>query len=118
MIDVRDNLSSSLPTADRGQTGSGWPPELMTEEELIVFLRVPEVSKAKDWRKVISNLKRMYDLPRIHICGRPLYPLEAVREWIRRHTTAGGKMMIYGGPGPRRMSGGPTRVVNQHRERR
>jgi len=62
-------------------------PELLTEEELIVFLRVPEVSKSEDYHNVIENLKRMHDLPRIHICGKPLYPVEAIREWIRKKTT-------------------------------
>lgn len=64
-------------------------PELLTESELIEYLRIPEVSKAKDYRNVISNLKRMYDLPRIHICGQPLYPREAIQEWVRKNTTEG-----------------------------
>ena len=63
--------------------------ELMTEEELIDFLRIPEVSKAKNFSNVVENLKRMHDLPRIRICGRPLYPREAVLEWIRKHTEQG-----------------------------
>lgn len=58
-------------------------PELMTEEELIVYLRIPEVSKAGDYHNVVANLKRMKDLPCIHISRQPLYPIEAVREWIR-----------------------------------
>jgi hypothetical protein len=57
-------------------------PELLTEEELIRFLRIPEVSKAKDHHHVIENLKRMHDLPCIHICKKPLYPFEAVRRWL------------------------------------
>jgi hypothetical protein len=64
-------------------------PELLTEEELIVFLRIPEVSKSEDYHNVIENLKRMHDLPRIHICGKPLYPLEEIREWIKKKTRAG-----------------------------
>lgn len=64
-------------------------PVLMTESELIEFLRIPEVSRAKDHRNVIDNLKRFHDLPRIHICGQPLYPLEAIQEWIRDNTTKG-----------------------------
>ena len=62
-------------------------PDLMTEEELIVYLRIPEISKSKDHKNVIENLKRMHRLPRIHLCGKPLYPREAVREWIKRKTT-------------------------------
>ena len=61
--------------------------ELMTEGELIAYLRIPEVSKSQDYHNVIENLKRMHQLPRIHICGRPLYPREAVREWIRQKTS-------------------------------
>jgi len=64
-------------------------PELLTEEELIRFLRVSEVSQAKDAHNVVENLKRMHGLPRIHICGKPLYPLEALRKWIRERTTRG-----------------------------
>jgi hypothetical protein len=63
--------------------------ELMTEDELIVYLRIPEVSKSKDYHNVIENLKRMQQLPRIHICGKPLYPQGAIREWIKGKTTNG-----------------------------
>ena len=58
-------------------------PELLTEDELINFLRVPIVTKAKDHGHVIENLKRMHDLPCIHICKKPLYPLDAVRRWMQ-----------------------------------
>jgi len=64
-------------------------PELLTEEELILFLRIPEISNATDYSNVVENLKRMHDLPRIHICGKLLYPREAVKEWIRSNTTNG-----------------------------
>jgi hypothetical protein len=64
-------------------------PELLTEDELVVFLRIPEVSKSGNYHNVIENLKRMHNLPRIHICGKPLYPLEEIREWIRKKTTDG-----------------------------
>ena len=64
-------------------------PELLTEKELIIFLRIPEVSKSKDYHNVIQNLKRMHDLPRVHICGKPLYPLEAIREWVKEKTENG-----------------------------
>lgn len=57
-------------------------PDLLTEDELIEFLRIPEVSKAKDHHNVIENLKRMHDLPCIHICRQPLYPTGAIRKWI------------------------------------
>ena len=57
-------------------------PELMTEDELIQFLRIPIISKAGNYRNVIYNLKRMHDLPCIHVCKQPLYPLNAIRRWI------------------------------------
>jgi hypothetical protein len=56
--------------------------ELMTEDELVQFLRIPAISKTEDYHNVIVNLKRMHDLPCIHICKHPLYPLAAVRKWI------------------------------------
>lgn len=56
--------------------------ELMTEEELVVFLRIPLISKANNYHNVIENLKRMHGLPCIHICKQPLYPVEAIRRWI------------------------------------
>ena len=57
-------------------------PELLTEEELIRFLRIPEVSRAKDYGYVIENLKRMRGLPCAHICRKPLYPRKSVMEWF------------------------------------
>ena len=68
-----------LPNGSGGFTPC---PELMTEPELIVFLRIPEISNAKEYSNVIENLKRMQNLPCIHICKQPLYPLEAIRRWI------------------------------------
>ena len=64
-------------------------PELLTEDELITFLRIPEISKSQDYHNVIENLKRMHDLPRIHLCGKPLYPLEGIRAWIKKKTSYG-----------------------------
>ncbi|MCP4707599.1 MAG: hypothetical protein GY869_03155 [Planctomycetes bacterium] len=64
-------------------------PDLLTESELIEYLRIPEVSKAKNYHNVIDNLKRYHGLPRIHISGQPLYPLEAIQEWIRNQTAKG-----------------------------
>lgn len=57
--------------------------DLMTEEELIDFLRIPCVSKAKNQKHVIENLKRMRGLPCLHISHQPLYPREAVMKWIK-----------------------------------
>jgi len=58
-------------------------PDLLTECELIAFLRIPEISKAENYHNVILHLKRIHDLPCIHLCRQPLYPLEAIKEWIR-----------------------------------
>ena len=63
--------------------------DLMTEDELIVYLRIPEVSKSKEYHNVVENLKRMHQLPRIRICGKPLYPRGAIKEWIKRKTING-----------------------------
>lgn len=57
-------------------------PELMTEEEVINFLRISLISKAEDYHNVIENLKRMHGLPCIHISKKPLYPLNSIRKWI------------------------------------
>jgi hypothetical protein len=64
-------------------------PELMTEEELIVFLRIPLISKAHNYNNVIEHLKRYRDLPRIRICNKVLYPTQAIQQWIERETTNG-----------------------------
>lgn len=58
-------------------------PTLLTEDELIRFLRIPETSKARDFHNVIENLKRVHGLPKIHICGKTLFPLEAVKKWLQ-----------------------------------
>ena len=62
-----------------------WP-ELLTEQELVEFLRIPEVSAASDYHNVIEHLKRYRDLPRISICHKVLYPRQAIIEWIRKET--------------------------------
>ena len=81
-----DNLSEPLfrtpAVLPDGHGGFTPCPELMTEDELVRFLRIPEISKAADHHNAIANLKRMHDLPCIHLCKQPLYPLSAVRKWI------------------------------------
>jgi hypothetical protein len=57
-------------------------PLLLTEDELIDLLHIPEISNAASHRNVIENLKRIHDLPCIHICKKPLYPLEAIQQWL------------------------------------
>ncbi len=59
--------------------------EIMTEEELIQYLRIPEISNAKDYSNVIYNLKRMRNLPRVHICNKPLYPKQAIDKWLHEN---------------------------------
>lgn len=72
-------LSAILPTPD----GKFIPcPSVMTEEELIRFLRIPEISNAKNHRNVIEHLKRTRGLPRIHLCGKSVYPTDAVKSWL------------------------------------
>ena len=63
--------------------------DLLTEEELIEFLRIPEVSKAEDYHNVVENLKRVRGLPRIHICRKTLYPKKAILEWVEKQTCSG-----------------------------
>jgi len=63
--------------------------ELMTEDELIEFLRIPQISKAKDHHNVIENLKRMRDLPCIRISNKCLYPVKSVQAWLERMTEEG-----------------------------
>ncbi len=75
-----------LPDGNGGFTPC---PELLTEDELINFLRIPEVSKADDYGNVIANLKRMHDLPRIHLCGKTLYPTREIMKWITEKSTTG-----------------------------
>jgi len=76
----KQNSNTSTPSA--AQSDNAKVQELMTEEELIVFLRIPHISKAKDYHNVIENLKRVHNLPCIHICKQPLYPLEVIRKWV------------------------------------
>jgi hypothetical protein len=63
--------------------------ELMTEDEVIHFLRIPEISDSKDYHNVIEHLKRNRGLPRIRICRKALYPRKAVLKWVEKETDAG-----------------------------
>ncbi len=83
------NISDKQVSPAEGKCGLGKLPELMTEEEVIQYLRIPEVSNSKDYHNVIENLKRFRDLPRIHICNKALYPKEALDVWIRGQVTNG-----------------------------
>ena len=67
----------------------GLCPTVMTEEELIRFLRIPEISNARSHRNVVENLKRTRGLPRIHLCGKTAYLADAVKAWLENHITYG-----------------------------
>jgi hypothetical protein len=64
---VHAEFTVVLPEPDGGFSPC---PAVMTEEELIRFLRIPEISTASSHRHVIENLKRKHGLPRIHLCGK------------------------------------------------
>ena len=53
-------------------------PELMTEQELVKYLRIPEISNSSDHSNVVKNLIRFHNLPRIHICRKLLFPRIAI----------------------------------------
>jgi hypothetical protein len=61
-------------------------PDLLTIDEVIQFLRIPQLSTAQDHHNVVKNLIRFRDLPRIQICNKLLFPKEAVLEWIEKET--------------------------------
>jgi len=90
MIEYRNHIRWG-PTTTMPGGGDAWQPapHLMTQNELVRFLRIPEISAAKDQNNVIEHLKRYRDLPRIRLCNKTLYPLNAILEWIERQTTNG-----------------------------
>ena len=82
--------NSELPAVLPSTDGNFLPcPTVMTEDELIRFLRIPEISGAKNYRHVIENLKRAHGLPRIHLCGKTVYLTDSVRQWLQRNVTRG-----------------------------
>jgi len=82
--------SIEVPTILPGPDGGFGPcPTVMTEEELIRFLRIPEISTATNYRNVIENLKRLHGLPRIHLCGKAVYPTDSVKHWLQQRVTYG-----------------------------
>ena len=84
------NYQFTMATVMPDGNGGVMPcPELLTEEELIRLLRVPEVSKATDFHNVITHLKKRHGLPCIHICRQPLYPARAIAEWVEKRTEMG-----------------------------
>jgi len=71
-------------------TGKQFPTEpafradsiLMTQPELVQYLRIPEISKAENYDNVIENLRRFHNLPSVSICRQPLYPKPLVNKWV------------------------------------
>ena len=57
--------------------------EVMTEEELIDFLRIREITNSKNPSNVILNLRKNRGLPCVHICKKCLYVREAITDWLR-----------------------------------
>ena len=79
-----------LPAVLPGLAGAVVPcPAVMTEEELIRFLRIPEISTAANHSHVVQNLKRVHGLPRIHLCGKTVYLTDAVKQWLQQQVTYG-----------------------------
>jgi len=80
----KNNYSFGIaPVLPDGNGGFSPCPTLLTEDELIRFLRIDKVSKANDYHNVIVHLKRMHNLPCVHICGQPLYYLEDLCDWLK-----------------------------------
>ena len=59
-------------------------PDLLTEEELAIFLRIPQTSTANDYHNVVKNLIRFRDLPRIQIGKKLLFPKKMILDWIEQ----------------------------------
>ena len=80
--------NAELPATLPATNGTFIPcPTVMTEEELIGFLRIPEISSARNYRHVIENLKRVHGLPRVHLCHKTVYLTDAVRQWLQQNVT-------------------------------
>ena len=87
MIDQHQHTMRAIATAMPDGDGGFTPcPELLTEDELVQFLRISEISSSRDHHNVIEHLKRYRDLPRIRICNKVLYPTQAIRRWIGKET--------------------------------
>jgi hypothetical protein len=82
-------ISSPLTTVSGLERALLPSPTVMTEEELIQFLRIPEISNATNYRHVVENLKRKHGLPRIHLCGRTVYLTDSVKVWLEKHVVCG-----------------------------
>jgi hypothetical protein len=83
----RDQDLSAIPSSPDARLIAC--PAIMTEDELIRFLRIPEISHAANHRHVIENLKRNHGLPRICLCGRTVYLTDSVKAWLESQVTCG-----------------------------
>ncbi len=87
MIESKTYTTQEIPTTlPDGDGDLKSCPNLLTEDELIKFLRISEVSKARNYHNVIVHLKRYCNLPCIHLCRQPLYPRQAILDWIEEIT--------------------------------
>jgi hypothetical protein len=83
------NPHDSEPGCEPVRAWFGSYSELMTEAEVIQFLRIPEISNSKNHHNVIEHLKKFRGLPRIHICRKALYPKKAILAWVEKETDVG-----------------------------
>ncbi len=85
----RNIVLSAQAVLPDGNSGFTPCPELMTEDELICFLRIPEISGSQNYHNVIEHLKKVRGLPRIHICRKTLFLKKAILEWLEKETDVG-----------------------------
>jgi hypothetical protein len=83
-----EELGLTTKTSD-GMSALQPVPQLMTQNEVVRFLRIPEISAARNQHNVIEHLKRHRKLPRIRLCNKTLYPLGAILKWIESQTING-----------------------------
>ena len=83
-----NTVSHSLVMPD-GEGGFRPCPALLTEQELVQFLRIPEISNSQNYHNVVEHLKKVRGLPRIHICHKVLYPKKAILDWLEKETDVG-----------------------------
>ena len=81
-----ERVNQVINTRAAPLSGSGPYPDLLTEQELVQFLRIPEASTSSDYHNVVKNLIRFRDLPRIKIGKKLLFPRRAILEWIENET--------------------------------
>lgn len=82
-------MSGSASTTEKNQVCQdiiNSYPDLLTENELIAFLRIPEISGSQNYHNVVEHLKKVRGLPRIRMCNKVLFPKKAVLNWIEKET--------------------------------